>query len=51
MQARTRTIWLVRLAMAASVLAPLLIFAFASWASYRNTQALTDERLARSLDV
>jgi signal transduction histidine kinase/CheY-like chemotaxis protein len=51
MQARTRTIWLVRLAMAASLLAPLLIFAFASWTSYRNTEALTDERLARSLDV
>jgi two-component system NtrC family sensor kinase len=51
MQARTRTIWLVRLAMAASLFAPLLIFAFASWTSHRNTLALTDERLARSLDV
>ena len=51
MQARTRTIWLVRLAMAASLLAPLILFAFAAWNSLRSTEALTDERLARSLDV
>jgi two-component system, NtrC family, sensor kinase len=51
MQARTLTIRLVRLAMAASLLAPALLFAFAAWNSYRNLEALTDERLARSLDV
>ena len=51
MQARALTIRLVRLAMAASLLAPCLLFAFASWNSYRNLKALTDERLARSLDV
>jgi two-component system, NtrC family, sensor kinase len=51
MQARTLTIRLVRLAMAASLLAPTLLFAFAAWNSYRNLAALTDERLARSLDV
>ena len=51
MQARTLTIRLVRLAMAASLLAPALLFAFASWNSHRNIAALTDERLARSLDV
>jgi two-component system NtrC family sensor kinase len=51
MQARTRTIWLVRLAMAASLFAPLVLFAFAAWNSLRSTEALTDERLARSLDV
>ncbi len=51
MQARTLTIRLVRLAMAASLLAPALLFAFAAWNSYRNLAALTDERLTRSLDV
>jgi two-component system, NtrC family, sensor kinase len=51
MQARTLTIRLVRLAMAASLLAPALLFVFAAWNSYRNLEALTDERLARSLDV
>jgi hypothetical protein len=45
------TIRLVRLAMAASLLAPTMLFAFAAWNSYRNLAALTDERLARSLDV
>jgi two-component system NtrC family sensor kinase len=51
MQARTLTIRLVRLAMAASLLAPALLFAFAAWNSHRNLAALTDERLTRSLDV
>src|SRR5579872_1546723 len=51
MQARALTIRLVRLAMAASLLVPTLLFAFASWSSYQSLTALTDERLARSLDV
>jgi two-component system, NtrC family, sensor kinase len=51
MQARALTIRLVRLAMAASLLVPCALFAFAAWNSYRNLAALTDERLARSLDV
>jgi two-component system NtrC family sensor kinase len=51
MQARTLTIRLARLAMAASLLVPSALFAFAAWNSYRNLSALTDERLARSLDV
>jgi two-component system, NtrC family, sensor kinase len=51
MQARALTFRLVRLAMAASLILPFLLFAFASWTSYLNIQALTDERLARSLDV
>ena len=51
MQRRSLTIRLVRLAMAASLLAPSLLFGFASWNSYRNLKALTDERLSRSLDV
>jgi two-component system NtrC family sensor kinase len=51
MQSRALTILLIRLAMAASLLVPLLLFAFASWNSYRNIWSLTDERLVRSLDV
>ena len=51
MQARALTNRLLRLAMAASLLAPCLLFAFASWNDYRNLKALTDERLSRSLDV
>lgn len=51
MQSRALTIRLVRLAMAASLLVPCLLFAFASWSSYRHLKALADERLIRSLDV
>jgi two-component system, NtrC family, sensor kinase len=51
MQARALTIRLVQLAIAASLLVPCLIFAYASWTSYRNIKALADERLSRSLDV
>jgi two-component system, NtrC family, sensor kinase len=51
MQARALTIRLMRLAMAASLLVPCLLFAFASWSNYRSLKALTDERLTRSLDV
>ena len=51
MQSRALTIRLIRLAMAASLLVPLLLFAFASWNSYQNIWSLTDERLVRSLDV
>jgi signal transduction histidine kinase len=51
MQARTLTIRLVRTAMAASLLVPCALFAFAAWNSYGTLTALTDERLARSLDV
>jgi hypothetical protein len=51
MQSRALMIRLVRLAMAASLLAPLVLFVSASWNSYRNIWSLTDERLVRSLDV
>jgi two-component system, NtrC family, sensor kinase len=51
MQPRALTIRLVRLAIAASLLLPCALFAFASWTSYRNISALADERLIRSLDV
>lgn len=51
MQQRALTIRLVRLAMAAALLVPCLLFAFATWNSYRSLKSLTDERLTRSLDV
>jgi two-component system, NtrC family, sensor kinase len=51
MQARELTIRLVRLALAASLLLPCLVFAVASWLSYNHLAALTDERLLRSIDV
>src|SRR5580698_8520462 len=51
MQARNLTIRLIRLAMAAALLVPCLLFSYASWVGYRNAAALADERLTRSLDV
>ena len=51
MQARLLTFRLIRLAMVASLLLPFLLFAFASWNSYRNLHALAEERLVRSLDI
>jgi signal transduction histidine kinase/CheY-like chemotaxis protein len=51
MQQRSKTIRLIRLAMAAAVLLPCALFAFASWTAYRNLHVLADERLLRSLDV
>jgi signal transduction histidine kinase/CheY-like chemotaxis protein len=51
MQARNLTIRLIRLAMAAALLFPALLFSYASWVGYRNATALADERLIRSLDV
>jgi two-component system NtrC family sensor kinase len=51
MQQRSKTNRLIRLAMAASVLLPCALFAFASWTTYRNLHVLADERLLRSLDV
>ena len=51
MQARALTTGLIRLAMAAALLVPSLLFAFATWNNYLGLKALTDERLTRSLDV
>jgi two-component system, NtrC family, sensor kinase len=51
MQARALTIRLVRLAMAAALLVPLLLFAVGSWFSYRSLNELAEERLVRSVDV
>jgi signal transduction histidine kinase/ActR/RegA family two-component response regulator len=50
-QARNANLRLLRLFAVAALLVPLALFLFASWLSYRDMQALTDERIARSLDV
>jgi signal transduction histidine kinase/CheY-like chemotaxis protein len=51
MQARRSTFRLVRLAMAAALTVPVLLFAFASWTAYRSLHGLAEERLVRSLDI
>ena len=52
-QARSRltTVRLLQTLAGAALLLPLLLFLFASWLSYRATQALADERIERSLEV
>jgi two-component system NtrC family sensor kinase len=37
--------------MIASLVLPAVLFAFASWVNYRHTQAVSDERIERSLDI
>jgi two-component system, NtrC family, sensor kinase len=51
MQARGLTIRVLWLAMAASLLVPCLLFAFASWLSKKHIDELTSERLVRSIDL
>jgi signal transduction histidine kinase/CheY-like chemotaxis protein len=51
MPAREMTVWLLRVAIAAAVVVPCLLFAYASWLSYHSANALADERIVRSLDV
>jgi two-component system, NtrC family, sensor kinase len=51
MQTRGLTIRLLWLAMAASLLVPCLLFAFASWISKKHIDELTSERLLRSIDL
>ena len=50
-RARTATLRLLRILAAASLLVPLALFISASWVSLRDTRALADERISRSLDV
>ena len=50
-QARLTTIRLLQVLAAAALLLPILLFSYASWLSYRATQALATERIERSLDV
>ena len=49
--ARQAAIRLLRLMMVASVVLPVVLFACASWLSYRNIERVTDERIDRSLDI
>jgi two-component system NtrC family sensor kinase len=49
--ARATTLRLIKLAMAAALAVPVLLFGYGSWVGYRSTAALTDERIQRSTDV
>jgi two-component system, NtrC family, sensor kinase len=52
MQARRdATVRLLTLLLAAVLLVPAALFAYAAWLNYRTTFALADERIQRSLDV
>ena len=48
---RSANLRLLRIFAACALIVPLALFLFASWISYRDLEALTDERIARSLDV
>ena len=50
-QPRSVTLGMLQVLAGAALIVPLALFLFASWISYRQLQALTDERIARSLDV
>jgi two-component system NtrC family sensor kinase len=49
--ARKAAIRLLKLMMVASLVLPAVLFAFASWVSYRNFERVSDERIDRSLDI
>ena len=49
--ARHAAIRLLKWMMVASLVLPVVLFAFASWISYRNIENVTDERIDRSLDI
>src|SRR6185369_3682246 len=49
--ARESAVRLLQWMMIASVVLPAALFAYASWVSYRDVHAVTDERVGRSLDV
>jgi two-component system NtrC family sensor kinase len=49
--ARHAAIRLLKFMMVASLVLPAVLFAFASWSSYRNIEQVTDERIDRSLDI
>jgi two-component system, NtrC family, sensor kinase len=49
--ARESAVRLLKLMMVASLVLPALLYAYASWVSYRDTHAAADERIERSLDV
>src|SRR2546425_13300610 len=49
--ARQSAIRLLQLMMVASVVLPLVLFAFAASQNYRHEYAVADERIERSLDI
>ncbi len=48
---RQSAIGLLQLMMVASLVLPAALYGYASWASYRETHKVADERITRSLDV
>src|SRR5690349_21556370 len=48
---RQSAVRLLQLMMVASIVLPAVLFAFASWLNYRHTEAVSDERIERSLDI
>src|SRR5437660_432247 len=49
--ARESAIRLLRLMMVASLVLPAVLFAFASWLSYRHENEVADDRIEQSLDI
>src|SRR5712691_7007473 len=49
--ARSAALRLLYLAIAGTIVLPLVLFAYASWVDYRAAQQTADERIERSLDV
>ncbi|MFN3659012.1 MAG: ATP-binding protein [Pseudolabrys sp.] len=49
--ARHAAIRLLKVMMVASLVLPAVLFAFAGWATYRNFERVSDERIERSLDI
>src|SRR5580693_1894464 len=49
--ARESAVRLLKLMMVASLVLPAVLYAYASWVSYRDTHAAADERIDRLLDV
>src|SRR5580698_7623140 len=50
-QGRITTLRLLQGLAACALVVPALFFVFGGWLSYKSTAALSDERIARSLDV
>ncbi|HLZ05906.1 MAG TPA: ATP-binding protein [Bradyrhizobium sp.] len=48
---RDRALWSLRLILIACATLPALLFAYASWASYKSAFAAADENITRSLDI
>ena len=49
--ARQSAVRLLQLMMVASVVLPLVLFAFAAWLNYRHEYAVADDRIERALDI